>query len=123
MKNKYYGLSTMGYVIASFIAIGIIMIFSAPMLIDNFTLSENNKGKINNQISDKEISANVVEQLASKINKLDKRVSNLEENLINQQNVLDKYVCSIEGTLNAEGEVAPIDDNADRFVFVCEYKK
>ena len=78
MKNKYYGLSTMGYVIASFIAIGIIMIFSAPMLIDNFTLSENNKGKINNQISDKEISANVVEQLASKINKLDKRVSNLE---------------------------------------------
>lgn len=123
MKNRYYGLSTMGYVIATFILIGVVMIFSAPILVDNFTINEKNKNDISKQANSNEISNNLLEQLASKINRLDKRVQNLEDNLQNQQSVFDKYICTIEGSVNAEGEVVPIDGEADRFVFVCEYKR
>lgn len=118
MKNKYYGLSTMGYVIATFILIGVVMIFSAPMLLDSLENDEKSKASVTKDLYS-ELNLKV-----DKSNKdFDRRLEVLEQNLQNQESIFDKYICTIEGTLNAAGDVVPIDEGAERFVFVCEYKK
>ena len=49
--NKRYGMSPIGYAIATVILIGIVMIFSTPMIIDSYDVSKKNNNNNNNNSS------------------------------------------------------------------------
>ncbi len=77
--------------------------------------------------------------IASEIRRIEDRMENrirsvernqqelMQRNANNASSVSNKYVCSIEGTLDADNNVIPIDSSSDlksqKFVFVCEYRQ
>ncbi len=74
---------------------------------------------------------NIEDQFAYRISSLEERQNVLESNLNSGENspVSDKYICTIEGSLDEEGNVVPINPSNDedlkeqKFVFVCEYRQ
>ena len=148
MKNKK-AMSTIGYAIVSVIILGIIMIISAPMIID----SNKNKNNPNNPPNQEESrdyepyssdnnNINVVEEMQNIESRLNSRISDLEarQNGQPQQNysnnysnnnseITNKYLCSMEGTLDKDNNVIPLNSQQpstnlqnQKIVFVCEYK-
>ena len=148
MKNKK-AMSAIGYAIVCVIILGIIMIISAPMIID----SNKNKNNPNNQPNQEEShdyepyssdnnNINVVEEMQNIESRLNSRISDLEarQNGQPQQNysnnysnnnseITNKYICSMEGTLDKDNNVIPLNSQQpstnlqnQKIVFVCEYK-
>lgn len=163
MKKRKYAFSTMGFAIVLVIILGIVMIISAPMMADKYkdktpknsdydekySSSKNEQEYYDNKSSDN-ISYNY-DRLEREISRTRDDVSALESRILNQvdfkfreemqrressSSVSDRYVCSIEGYLDVNGNVVPVnsDSNSDRandartsltkkFVFVCQYNK
>lgn len=69
------------------------------------------------------------QRLNSRIDNLEVRLNDFINNMQAKSNKTDNYVCSIEGRLDANNNVVPIDNQQDasdlktqKFVFVCQYK-
>lgn len=120
MNKKLNAMSPMGYVIALIIFIGIAMIISAPFIVDS---SENNNKEIENINRNYERSFNNFSDLEANINR---RLDNIENRLNSIQKTetnSNKYTCTIEGTVDENGNIVPIENVSGnkKFVFVCEY--
>lgn len=144
--NRKKAMTTMGYAIVSVIVLGIIMIISAPMIIN----SNKNKNNADNQeyqedrrdydqYSSDNRSVDVVAEMQNIESRLNSRINDIEtrQNNQSQQNysnnnnstVTNKYVCSMEGTLDRDNNVIPLDTQQpstslqnQKIVFVCEYR-
>ena len=148
MKNKK-AMSTIGYAIVCVIILGIIMIISAPMII-NGNKNKNNRNEPSSfeeredyePYSSDNSNVDVVEEMQSIESRLNSRISDLEarQNGQPQQNysnnysnnnseIINKYICSMEGTLDKDNNVIPLNSQQpstnlqnQKIVFVCEYK-
>lgn len=140
--KKLYGMTAMGYAIVTVIIVGLVMIISAPMIVDTYkpdtknkinsapsAPAQNNPPQYNNDYQIQNISQelrNVEERLNLRISDLEQRQSTVQST---DTTVSDKYVCSIEGTVNENGDVIPLNENnsskldTKKIVFVCEYRK
>ena len=117
--KRQSAISPLGYSIAIVIVLGLVMILSAPLIVQNNitknikteTISEENSynERYNDDISDR---------------RLDDRVGPLENKSRRQTKINDKYVCKIEGGLE-DGIIVPINPNNPpaKFIFSCEYFK
>lgn len=120
MNKKHRAMSPMGYVIALIIFIGIAMIISAPFIVD----SSNNNGKELEDINKNyERSFNNLADFETRINN---KIENIENKLNSIQETTsksNKYTCTIEGKVDENGNIVPIDNISrnKKFVFVCEY--
>lgn len=158
MLSKKSAMSTMGYAIVFVIVLGVIMIVSAPMLMSKYKGDKNSTNDDRNyneeRYSDKENSryddardrdgehykdsdsnndsSEVVNQLRMLEDRMNSRINSLEARQSQSQSgqiASDKYVCSIEGNVDADGNVTPIDGmnledvKRKKIVFVCEYNR
>lgn len=117
LNNKSNAMSPIGYVIALIIFIGVGMIISAPFIVDN---SDNNK-ELENINRNYERSYNNFSDLEANINR---RLDNIENRLNSMTKTnSNKYTCTIEGTVDENGNIVPIENVSGnkKFVFVCEY--
>lgn len=151
MKNKK-AMSTIGYAIICVIILGIIMIISAPMIIDsNKNKNKNNPNNPPNQeessdyepYSSDNSNINVVEEMQNIESRLNSRISDIEARQNNQpqQNysnnyssnnnseITNKYICTMEGTLDKDNNVIPLNSQQpstslqnQKIVFVCEFR-
>lgn len=157
MFSKKSAMSTMGYAIVLVIILGVVMIISAPMLMNKYKGDKNSAnndknyneerysdGSDSRQDYDKERdmerynndnninSTEVVEQLRLLEDRMNSRMNNLEAKQSQRpsgQIASDRYVCSIEGNVDNDGNVTPIDGmnledvKRKKIVFVCEYNR
>ena len=147
--SKKRAMSTMGYAIVLVIILGVVMIISAPMMInkykkgnnsqyDNYVQSSEDQSKylpnnrVENQENTRENSDELFNQLRIMEDRINTRLEYLEsrqnQNSDSSQSSSDKYVCEIEGNVDADGNVTPIDNMSmnevrkRKIVFVCEYR-
>ena len=144
MKKK---LSPLGYAIIFVLLVAVIMLVSSPALMKNYKQSnkdinypnpkqsvqkesvyvppmpEDKFNPANNDSynSDRESVLDLERRLNDRINEIESKAQSRDYG----QSISDKYICSIEGGLNEEGVVVPIDpDNPPaKFVFACEYRR
>ena len=147
MLNKKSAMSTMGYAIVLVIILGIGMILSAPMMmgkykgdkknIDN-NQEQNYDGRQNydERVNDYQSSSSdgdVAVELRNLESRINSRISDLEarqaqNTSVQNQNVSDKFICSLEGNVDADGNVISIEGKSmdevkrSKMVFVCEYR-
>lgn len=147
MLNKKSAMSTMGYAIVLVIILGIVMILSAPMMmgkykgdkknIDN-NQEQNYDGRQNydERVNDYQSSSSdgdVAVELRNLESRINSRISDLEarqaqNTSVQNQNVSDKFICSLEGNVDADGNVISIEGKSmdevkrSKIVFVCEYR-
>ncbi len=161
--QKKYAMSNMGYAIVLVIILGVFMIISAPMIMDNY--KNDNKNTQNNENSyessqnddyderedrhgrdrrhevyNRSEMVNLMDEIRNLENRFDSRLNELEagqreirENSYNSSEtntVSDKFVCSIEGSVDSDGNFVSLDNRAavqdikkQKIVFVCEYKE
>lgn len=143
--TKRKALSTMGYAIVLVIIIGIVMIISAPMMMNNIKKGKNFDQNDNyssrrdrddrenfDEQKDYRSSDDVSMQLRMIEERMNARLDSMEARQVQRatstQSVSDKYVCEIEGNVDADGNVTPIDNMSmdevkkRKIVFVCEYR-
>lgn len=164
--GKNFGMSNLGYAIILVIIVGIVMIISAPMIVnsnknkdvnsnnisDNKDMSNYDKDKLNNSGNDNNMpedrnnneNSNMDEvattssmrdleqRVNSRIDGVEIRLNDFINNMQSQTkpaNTSENYVCSIEGRLDANNNVVPIDTpqnsvdvKSQKLVFVCQYK-
>lgn len=164
--GKNFGMSNLGYAIILVIIVGIVMIISAPMIVnsnknkdvnsnnisDNKDMSNYDKDKLNNSGNDNNMpedrnnneNSNMDEvattssmrdleqRVNSRIDGVEIRLNDFINNMQSQTkpaNTSENYVCSIEGRLDANNNVVPIDNQqssvdvkSQKLVFVCQYK-
>lgn len=161
--QKRYAMSNMGYAIVFVIVLGIIMIISTPMIIDNYKVENKDKrqnvyenpNNAQEQLREKRYGddsysndndmINLTNKVSNMERRFDSRLRALEmhqdellensnsarERVKNpQEDVSDKFVCSIEGNLDSDGNLIPIDSKSsaqinrrEKIVFVCDYKE
>ena len=147
MLNKKSAMSTMGYAIVLVIILGIVMILSAPMMmgkykgdkknIDN-NQEQNYDGRQNydervNDYQSGSSDGDVAVELRNLESRINSRISDLEarqaqNTSVQNQNVSDKFICSLEGNVDADGNVISIEGKSmdevkrSKMVFVCEYR-
>ena len=147
MLNKKSAMSTMGYAIVLVIILGIVMILSAPMMmgkykgdkknIDN-NQEQNYDGRQNydervNDYQSNSPDGDVAVELRNLESRINSRISDLEarqaqNTSVQNQNVSDKFICSLEGNVDADGNVISIEGKSmdevkrSKMVFVCEYR-
>lgn len=147
MLNKKSAMSTMGYAIVLVIILGIVMILSAPMMmgkykgdkknIDN-NQEQNYDGRQNydERVNDYQSSSSdgdVAVELRNLESRINSRISDLEarqaqNTSVQNQNISDKFICSLEGNVDADGNVISIEGKSmdevkrSKMVFVCEYR-
>ena len=119
-SNKSNAMSPIGYVIALIIFIGVGMIISAPFIVDN---SDSNNKELENINRNYERSFNNINDFETKINN---KIENIENQLNSLQEInskSNKYTCTIEGKVDENGDIVPLDSvlGNKKFVFVCEY--
>lgn len=155
--GKKIAMSALGYAIVLVIILGVVMIISAPMMADKFKNKEHNNQQ--DSISDDTRSSserdeyydssssrpvkddrggsdylfnevrNIERRMNDRIDNLELRQREMQNNQTNSASVSNKYVCTIEGSLDANNNVVPLDaqNSADiksqKFVFVCEYRE
>ena len=155
--GKKIAMSALGYAIVLVIILGVVMIISAPMMADKFKNKEHNKQQ--DSISDDTRSSserdeyydssssrpvkddrggsdylfnevrNIERRINDRIDNLELRQREMQNKQTNSASVSNKYVCTIEGSLDANNNVVPLDaqNSADiksqKFVFVCEYRE
>lgn len=68
-------------------------------------------------------------RLNARIDNVEMRQNELLKNAENKSDVKDAYICSIEGFLDSDNNVVPLDSpqassdlKSQKFVFVCQYK-
>ena len=68
-------------------------------------------------------------RLNARIDNVEMRQNELLKNAENKSDVKDAYICSIEGFLDSDNNVVPLDSSqasrdlkSQKFVFVCQYK-
>lgn len=147
--SKKRAMSTMGYAIVLVIILGVVMIISAPMMIDKYKKGNNSQydnyvqssedqskylpnNRAENQETPRENSDELFNQLRIMEDRINTRLEYLEsrqnQNSDSSQSSSDKYVCEIEGNVDADGNVTPIDNMSmnevrkRKIVFVCEYR-
>ncbi len=143
--TKRKALSTMGYAIVLVIILGIVMIISAPMMMNNIKKGKNFDQNDNyssrrdrddrenfDEQKDYRPSDDVSMQLRMIEERMNARLDSMEARQVQRptstQSVSDKYVCEIEGNVDADGNVTPIDNMSmdevkkRKIVFVCEYR-
>ena len=147
--SKKRAMSTMGYAIVLVIILGVAMIISAPMMIDKYKKGNNSQydnyvqssedqskylpnNRVENQENTRENSDELFNQLRIMEDRINTRLEYLEsrqnQNSDSSQSSSDKYVCEIEGNVDADGNVTPIDNMSmnevrkRKIVFVCEYR-
>ena len=155
--GKKIAMSALGYAIVLVIILGVVMIISAPMMADKFKNKEHNNQQ--DSISDDTrssserdeyydssssrpvkddrggsdylfIEVRIIERsINDRIDNLELRQREMQNKQTNSASVSNKYVCTIEGSLDANNNVVPLDaqNSADiksqKFVFVCEYRE
>lgn len=131
--KKRLAMSAMGYGIVSVIILGIIMIISAPMLVNNTkkekevqTPSENAE-MVNPENPEYAGRGYDYSELQNLVERMNSRIENLENRQPQQQTQTEtnKYICTMEGALDASGEVIPLEspNRTDKIVFVCQYNQ
>lgn len=146
--NKKQALTPVGIAIAIVVLLGMVMILSAPMLVDTNKKPANSKvqtpveapeikGDNNNGATDKNTPSpevtSMFNQLQSQINFLSTRISNLESAPANRnsssasQGGKNQYSCTLEGVVDQNGNTIPMSQMKTRtpdtkFVFVCGNK-
>ncbi len=148
MNNR---LSPMGYAIVFVLLVAFIMIISSPSIIRSYSKKEgvpNNNKQEQTKNYDPEINRNYPnyddgmrasdssrdddssreDELAELERRLNSRLEIIERNNSSPRydnSISDKYICSIEGGLNENGVIVPIDPNNPpaKFVFACEYRQ
>ena len=153
--NKKNAISMMGFAIVFLIVLGIVMILSAPMMMnkdknDNNSNSDDTRYENEDRDNpdrersrdyedqsryDRENSGNsgyssteMMDELRNVENRMNSRLSNLEAERSSTQSVSDKFICSLEGNVDADGNVISVEGmNMDdikrrKMVFVCEYR-
>ncbi|MFR1672898.1 MAG: hypothetical protein ACLSWI_08150 [Candidatus Gastranaerophilaceae bacterium] len=162
MLNKRKALSTMGFAIIFVIILGVVMIISAPMMADKYKdktpkvsepQPEDLSGMNTNEVppnlehprymNDTNVNQRYEDRYMDIENRImsqvDYKIREAMRNFVPQSSdssVSDKYVCTIEGYMDEEGNVIPINsgntsDRADqakvsyerKFVFVCQYRR
>lgn len=147
MLNKKSAMSTMGYAIVLVIILGIVMILSAPMMMgkykgdkknidnnqeENYDGRQNYDGRVNDYQSSSS-DGDVAVELRNLESRINSRISDLEarqaqNTSVQNQNVSDKFICSLEGNVDADGNVISIEGKSmdevkrGKMVFVCEYR-
>lgn len=147
MLNKKSAMSTMGYAIVLVIILGIGMILSAPMMMgkykgdkknidnnqeENYDGRQNYDGRVNDYQSSSS-DGDVAVELRNLESRINSRISDLEarqaqNTSVQNQNVSDKFICSLEGNVDADGNVISIEGKSmdevkrGKMVFVCEYR-
>lgn len=147
MLNKKSAMSTMGYAIVLVIILGIVMILSAPMMMgkykgdkknidnnqeQNYDDRQNYDGRVNDYQSSSS-DGDVAVELRNLESRINSRISDLEarqaqNTSVQNQNVSDKFICSLEGNVDADGNVISIEGKSmdevkrSKIVFVCEYR-
>lgn len=155
--RKKFAMSALGYAIVLVIILGVVMIISAPMMADK--LKDKSPNDREENVSDdyrenrsepqeyynnsssrpvKSSGGNESDYLYEEVRNIERRMSvridNIDNKLRDLQNsssnsVSDKYVCTIEGSLDANNNVVPLDAQSSsdiktqKFVFVCEYRE
>lgn len=124
-QYKKMAMSVLGYAIIVFIVLGVAMIVSAPFMLNKIENNPKQQNNTKNKIEYKKDfeQPNVMEEIERIERQLSARISNLEQG---RKSVSDKYVCTIEGQLDDNGIVVPINTSSEsykKFVFVCEYIK
>ena len=122
--NKKSAMSAMGYAIISIIILGVGMIISAPMLVNNV---KEDKSQSDFKSFEREEISNDNAEVRELENRLTARIDDMERRQANPQrdSLRDKYVCTIEGNLDENGNIVPTDSpyKTEKFVFVCEYRR
>ena len=147
MLNKKSAMSTMGYAIVLVIILGIVMILSAPMMMGKYKGDKKNidnnqeqnydgrqdyDGRVNDYQSSSS-DGDVAVELRNLESRINSRISDLEarqaqNTSVQNQNVSDKFICSLEGNVDADGNVISIEGKSmdevkrGKMVFVCEYR-
>lgn len=141
MLNKKSAMSTMGYAIVLVIILGIVMILSAPMMMgkykgDKKNIDNNQEQNYDERVNDYQSSSSdgdVAVELRNLESRINSRISDLEarqaqNTSVQNQNVSDKFICSLEGNVDADGNVISIEGKSmdevkrSKMVFVCEYR-
>ena len=147
MLNKKSAMSTMGYAIVLVIILGIVMILSAPMMMGKYKGDKKNidnnqeqnydgRQKYDERVNDYQSSSSdgdVAVELRNLESRINSRISDLEarqaqNTSVQNQNVSDKFICSLEGNVDADGNVISIEGKSmdevkrSKMVFVCEYR-
>lgn len=134
MKPKF---SPVGYAIILILFVAFVMIFSSPMVVRNYkdANSSNSETTYTSQTKLPEVNeynesdkkndnyiAEVERRLNDRLDDIERRTS---QNQIYGPQISDKYICSIEGGLDEDGVVVPInpDNPPAKFVFACEYRR
>lgn len=150
--SKKTGMSTMGYAIVLVIILGIVMIISAPMLVDNYEMDKNKQAQEaqNSYQNDRHSSRdynnynqfqeetyinitkdmrNIERRLSSRIDELEMHYRDTSDptSYDEEETLSDKYICEIEGVKNEYGNTVEITEDMDistrKIVFVCEYRR
>lgn len=147
MLNKKSAMSTMGYAIVLVIILGIVMILSAPMMMGKYKGDKKNidnnqeqdydgRQNYDERVNDYQSSSSdgdVAVELRNLESRINSRISDLEarqaqNTSVQNQNVSDKFICSLEGNVDADGNVISIEGKSmdevkrSKMVFVCEYR-
>ena len=147
MLNKKIAMSTMGYAIVLVIILGIVMILSAPMMMGKYKGDKKNidnnqeqnyddRQNYDERVNDYQSSSSdgdVAVELRNLESRINSRISDLEarqaqNTSVQNQNVSDKFICSLEGNVDADGNVISIEGKSmdevkrSKMVFVCEYR-
>ncbi len=150
MNKKHFGMSVLGYAIVFVIVLAIIMIISAPMMVEKYNVSKNSNQAGNSYSQNSVDSYGAGERRSRRSNRSDESLQNLSEEMQNMESrlssrideleqvqadyeqggssdVSDKYVCTIDGALDENDEIVPLSSNFDlksqKIVFICEYRK
>ena len=153
---KKNAMSTMGYAIVLVIILGVVMILSAPMMMnkykgdkkssdeysknddsyDNYKDRGRDRDEYRDTRDDRDMSNNnssddISRDLRMLEDRMNSRLNDLEARQSQKSSsptITDKYVCSIEGNVDADGNVTPVDNMSmdevkrRKIVFVCEYR-
>lgn len=130
--RKKFAMSAMGYGIVSVIVLGIIMIISAPMIVNNSKREKTQTPNENIENIDPQPPANTSNNFDySELQNLEERLNARIDSLETRQNSQpapsssNNYLCTMEGALDASGEVIPLEspNRTDKIVFVCQYNQ
>ena len=124
MKRKN-AMSAMGYAICFVIVLGIIMIVSAPMIVNNTKKDAPNTPSSNNEEPSSYINLadelrRVEESLSSRIDQLESAASS-GSSTESSETLKNKYICTEDKS--PEGQLEPVDGEPRKIIFVCEYKE
>ena len=110
------------------------MIISAPMMVEKYNGNNNSEKSSYSQKYEEDYSRRdydnhgsngTYDEIKALENRLNSRIDSLSQNMNNSGTTIsNKYICTIEGGLDVNGIVVPINTSNPpaKFVFACEYR-